>query len=118
MRNSTRWTLVFAAIAAAIVAALALQLGGSRPAPVPHEQPGAATGAAVPAELRRLAALPACPAGSGGSGPPALRDVSVGCAADGAQVDVARALAGGPVVLNLWAYWCGPCADELPALAE
>jgi thiol-disulfide isomerase/thioredoxin len=22
------------------------------------------------------------------------------------------------VVLNLWAYWCVPCADELPAMAE
>lgn len=22
------------------------------------------------------------------------------------------------MVLNLWAYWCGPCTDELPALAE
>ncbi len=21
-------------------------------------------------------------------------------------------------MLNLWAYWCGPCADELPAMAE
>jgi thiol-disulfide isomerase/thioredoxin len=27
-------------------------------------------------------------------------------------------MAGRPVVLNLWAYWCGPCADELPALQE
>jgi thiol-disulfide isomerase/thioredoxin len=33
-------------------------------------------------------------------------------------VDVARALAGHRVVLNLWAYWCGPCAAELPAMAE
>ena len=22
------------------------------------------------------------------------------------------------MVLNLWAYWCGPCADELPAMAQ
>ena len=27
-------------------------------------------------------------------------------------------LAGRPVVLNLWAYWCAPCAEELPAMAE
>jgi thiol-disulfide isomerase/thioredoxin len=44
--------------------------------------------------------------------------VSVLCAADGQPVDVARALAGRVVVLNLWAYWCGPCAEELPALVD
>lgn len=40
------------------------------------------------------------------------------CAADGSVVDAARALNGRRVVLNLWAYWCGPCATELPAMAE
>lgn len=47
-----------------------------------------------------------------------LRGIVLECAGDGAQVDIAEAVAGRPVVLNLWAYWCGPCADELPAMAE
>ena len=67
---------------------------------------------------RQRADLPPCPAGGGGPGPQALRGITVECAADGSAVDVARALAGRPAVLNLWAYWCAPCADELPALAE
>jgi thiol-disulfide isomerase/thioredoxin len=44
--------------------------------------------------------------------------VTAECAADGSVVDVGRALAGHRVVLNLWAYWCAPCAAELPAMAE
>ena len=31
-------------------------------------------------------------------------------------MEVGRALAGRTVVLNLWAYWCAPCVDELPAM--
>ena len=31
---------------------------------------------------------------------------------------VGVALAGKPAVVNLWAYWCAPCREELPALAE
>jgi thiol-disulfide isomerase/thioredoxin len=44
--------------------------------------------------------------------------VTLECAGDGSPVDVARAVEGRATVLNLWAYWCGPCADELPAMAE
>ncbi|CQD21944.1 alkyl hydroperoxide reductase/ Thiol specific antioxidant/ Mal allergen [Mycobacterium lentiflavum] len=67
---------------------------------------------------RARANLPPCPAPGHGTGPAVLRGVVVECAADGSSVDVARALAGRRVVLNLWAYWCAPCAAELPAMAE
>ncbi len=120
MRGSARWTLVFAAIAAVLVGAFATQLGGPKDRAGTGDRPAlqSAPDAAALAEVRRRADLPPCPAGSGAPGPPALRGVTVRCAADGADVEVARALAGGPVVVNMWAYWCGPCAEELPAMAE
>jgi thiol-disulfide isomerase/thioredoxin len=35
----------------------------------------------------------------------------------GAKVDVST-FAGKPVVINLWATWCGPCRLEMPQLQE
>ncbi len=67
---------------------------------------------------RARADLPPCPGPGNGVDSEALRGITLECAGDGKPVDVARALAGRTVVLNLWAYWCGPCADELPAMAE
>ncbi len=67
---------------------------------------------------RAQADLEPCPGLGSGAGPEPLRGLVLECAGDGSQVNVAEALAGRPAVLNLWAYWCGPCADELPAMAE
>lgn len=67
---------------------------------------------------RAQADLKPCPGPGSDAGPELLRGIVLECAGDGSEVDVAESLAGRPAVLNLWAYWCGPCADELPAMAE
>lgn len=127
MSTRTRWTVAILIVVVALLVALLVELGDkpdhstTPSAPVMGNQSREHRDADTPAALagpRQRANLPPCPAPSDASGPPALRGVTVECAADGSVVDVARALAGRRVVLNLWAYWCGPCQDELPAMAE
>jgi thiol-disulfide isomerase/thioredoxin len=123
LTGKTRWTIAVLAVVAALIAALVAELRDN-PATtvttqtaVDREHRDADTPAAL-AGPRAHANLPPCPAAGGGSGPAALRGVVVECAADGSPIDVAHALAGHRVVLNLWAHWCGPCMRELPAMAE
>jgi len=122
MSVPTRWTLAVLAVIAALVVAFAIQVtdepgqpAADRPTQGERSHRDADTPASL-AEPRQRAALPPCPADATGAGPAKLRGVVVECAADGSEVEVARALADRVVVLNLWAYWCGPCAEELPAL--
>jgi len=125
MTTSSRWTVAVLALLTALTVALAVELapGADDGPPVtPAEQAqrshrDADTAEAL-AEPRRLADLRPCPASGRDAGPPKLRGVVVECAANGAAVEVAEALADRTVVLNLWAYWCGPCADELPAMQQ
>ena len=122
MRTSTRWTVAVLVVIVALGVGLWIQLdrdgstGGPGQAPA-REHRDADTAEAL-AEPREKADLPPCPADGPGEGPPKLRGITVECAGNGAAVDVAKALAGRTVVLNLWAYWCAPCAEELPAMAE
>jgi thiol-disulfide isomerase/thioredoxin len=128
LSGKTRWTIAILAVVAALAAALVAQLHDSRDSSGPTQRlsgtqspPREHRDADTPEALagpRQRANLPPCPAAEGGPGPAALGGVVVECAADGAPVDVARAVAGRRVVLNLWAYWCAPCMAELPAMAE
>ncbi len=126
LTGKTRWTIAILAVVAALMVALVAQLRDNS-APTATTQTSAGRehrDADTPAALagpRQRANLPPCPAaggGLGGPGPAALRGVVVECAADGSAVDVAHALAGRRVVINLWAYWCTSCIAELPAMAE
>jgi thiol-disulfide isomerase/thioredoxin len=131
MRTSTRWTIAVMVVVVALGAALWTQLDGDG-SQTPTTGPGTARdrrdadSAEALAGPRARAALAPCPAPGTGDGaaalpdlrPLALRGITLECAGDGSSVDVARAVAGRTVVLNLWAYWCAPCARELPAMAE
>ena len=110
-------------VVAALLVALLVELRDASHSSKPPSAASArehrdADSAAALAGPRQRAELAPCPHPAGLPGPAALRDVTAECAADGSVVDVGPALAGHRIVLNLWAYWCGPCAAELPAMAE
>ena len=122
--RTARWTLAVLVAVAALIVALVVALRDSShpsmtesPTSAPNgparEHRDADTAAAL-AGPRQRADLAPCPRPNGQPGPVALRGVTTECAADGSVVDVGPALAGHRVVLNLWAYWCVPCAAELP----
>ena len=126
MRTSTRWTLLVLAVAAVIIAAFAAQLGGPPDsAPGARENPSGTTGAhSAPedaqrlAEARRRADLPPCPVSADIRGHRPCAGCSSNAPPTAPRSTPRDALADRPVVLNLWAYWCAPCAQELPAMAE
>ncbi len=44
-----------------------------------------------------------------------LPDVSLPCLGDGPDIRLADLR--GPLIINVWAQWCGPCREEAPFLA-
>lgn len=127
MSSGARWSLVALVVVVGLIVAI-WPRGGDEPVdvgtypgadrPASQERRVADTPEAL-AAARADAALEPCPA-PGGPAPESsvLSGITLECVGDGSRVDLAAAVAGKPVLLNLWAYWCGPCREELPYLQQ
>lgn len=111
MTRSPRWRQVAAAL---IAACAVVALAGCAASDDSTERGGSEEA------LADLPDLTDCPDASGqpASGEQTLAELTLPCLDGGGGEFVIGQAAGVPMVVNLWASWCGPCREELPYFAD
>lgn len=109
MRARTGWAWVVLA---------ALLLAGCTGTPEP-ELPVSTVSPSELARAKKDARIQDCPTSDPTvpAVPSGLPDLTLGCLGGGRDVRFAG-LRGKPMMINIWAQWCGPCREEAPFLTE
>jgi cytochrome c biogenesis protein CcmG/thiol:disulfide interchange protein DsbE len=110
----------------AVVAVMVIMLTGCTGSPMPSTPLEPPT-ASVPSPestadlvaMKKAAGIADCPKSDPdvAAVPSGLPDVVLPCLGGGRDVRLAG-LRGKPMMINIWAQWCGPCREEAPYLAE
>jgi thiol-disulfide isomerase/thioredoxin len=106
---NTRTVLIVALIAAVLGAGAGLLVSG--PGPLWRSEAGQRVLQTI-ADSSAAAVPPGVTVAQPGDAMPVLRLLDL----EGHPVVLPQAYAGRPLLINVWASWCGPCIEEMPEL--